>query len=174
MLQEQVVELKKDIYTPAHSKARERPIQAGDFVKLLQGGAVGKVEALKKDKAIVMVGQLRMTIALQDLVHSGEPLEVQSKRSIQTDTVQQNAGFQSKRDIRGMRMEEALQIVESFVDHALLTPTSYRGQGFRQVKSLSRPHFIVEWSYSQGIGPKKPPCFCALTQQRLLDLSRRM
>ena len=121
VLQEQVVELKKDIYTPAHSKARERPIQAGDFVKLLQGGAVGKVEALKKDKAIVMVGQLRMTIALQDLVHSGEPLEVQSKRSIQTDTVQQNAGFQSKLDIRGMRMEEALQIVESFVDHALLT-----------------------------------------------------
>lgn len=121
-LQEQVVELKKDIYTPPNAKSRkERPIQAGDFVKLIQGGAVGKVEALKKDKAIVMVGQLRMTIALQDLVLSGEPLELQPKRSIQTDTVQQNAGFQSKLDIRGMRMEEALQIVESFVDHALLT-----------------------------------------------------
>ena len=35
--------------------------------------------------------------------------------------IQKGAGFQSKLDIRGMRLEEALKIVEEFVDHALLT-----------------------------------------------------
>ncbi|MFM8449956.1 MAG: Smr/MutS family protein, partial [Haliscomenobacter sp.] len=126
VLQEQVVELKKEVYQPLIAKGgKPRAFKQGDYVRLIQGGATGMIEAIKKEKAIVLVGQMRMTIPLHDLVHSGEPLEVKAARSIQTDTTSQNSGFQSKLDIRGMRMEEALQIVESFVDHALLTSASH-------------------------------------------------
>lgn len=121
-LHQEVVELNKEVYqVPATKTAKERLIKVGDHVRLVQGGAMGKVEALKKDKAVVLVGQMRMTVKVHDLQHSGEALDVQSSRSVQTDTILQNAGFQSKLDIRGMRMEEAIQVVEHFVDHALLT-----------------------------------------------------
>ena len=120
-LLDQVVELKEEVYLIPEKKRKELDIKPGDHVKLIQGGAIGMVEALKKDKAVVLVGQMRMTIHTRDLQPANEPLSVQQGKSIQTDMIQKGAGFQSKLDIRGMRLEEALKIVEEFVDHALLT-----------------------------------------------------
>jgi DNA mismatch repair protein MutS2 len=122
VLQVQVVELKEEIYhPPAHLAKKETPLKAGDFVRLINGGAMGRIEALKKDKAIVQVGDMRMTIHLRDLqALSNEPLDIQSAKSVQTDAAFPGSGFQSKLDIRGVRMEEALKIVEDFIDQAIL------------------------------------------------------
>ncbi len=66
------------------------------------------------------MGDMRLTIKLLDLQHSNEPLEINSRASVQTDTIDQSAGFQSKIDIRGMRMDEAMRVVEAFVDQAIM------------------------------------------------------
>jgi len=78
------------------------------------------VEVIEKNKAVVLMGQMRMKINIADLLKANEPLDVQSQRSIQTDSVHQPATFQPKIDVRGMRMEEALKTVEDFVDRALM------------------------------------------------------
>jgi len=123
-LVEEVVSLKEAIYhQPETSSTPAKPIKENDFVKLKTGGATGRVLSISKQKAMVQVGDMRMTIHLRDLQHANSPLEVQSGRSIQTD-IDQAASFQPKLDIRGMRMEEALRIVEAFVDQALMTGTS--------------------------------------------------
>ena len=64
-----------------------------------------------------------MTVKLRDLQHANAPLEVHSGKSVQTDMIAQTASFESKIDIRGMRMEEALKVVEDFIDTALITGT---------------------------------------------------
>jgi DNA mismatch repair protein MutS2 len=68
---------------------------------------------------------MRMTIQVRDLQPlTNEPLEIQSGKSIRTDTVLPGSGFQSRLDIRGVRMEEALKIVEDFIDQAILANTA--------------------------------------------------
>lgn len=121
-LVEEVTTLKEDIYyEPTPSKKVE--IKVGDFVKLITGGATGKVEAINKNKAVVQIGEMRMTIQMRDLQPANSPLDIQSSRSIQTD-IEQSATFQPKLDIRGLRMDEALQAVETFVDQALMSGAS--------------------------------------------------
>jgi DNA mismatch repair protein MutS2 len=122
-LQEQVTDLREDIYyKPQPGKKDDAPIQVGDYVRMRTGlGATGQVESIQKDKAVLLVGQMRMTFHLRDLEKVGEQLEVQRKRSIQTDILDQNSQFETRIDIRGMRLEESLQILEDFVDKALLS-----------------------------------------------------
>lgn len=122
-LAEEVNDLREKIYYQPEVKSttvEERPIQVGDFVKLKTGGATGKVESVDKKKAIVWVGDLKMTIKLRDLQLAKEPLEIRSTKSVHTGQISNTSGFQNKIDIRGMRMEEAMKMVEDFVDRALI------------------------------------------------------
>ncbi|MEZ5044401.1 MAG: endonuclease MutS2 [Saprospiraceae bacterium] len=127
LLSNEVNELREHIYyEPAANKRLEKEaiIKVGDFVKMRTGGATGQVESVDKKKAVVWIGDLKMTIKLRDLQPANEPLEVRSTKSVQMDQIANTASFQSKIDIRGMRMEEALKIVEDFVDKALMANTN--------------------------------------------------
>ncbi|MCB0609674.1 MAG: Smr/MutS family protein [Lewinellaceae bacterium] len=120
-LAEQVQDLRSEIYyKPTDKDKKADPIREGDFVKLKSGSAAGQVESVSKNKAVVLMGDMRLTINLRDLQHAREPLDVRSSRSVQAD-VDQASGFQNKLDIRGMRYEEALKLVEDFVDMALVS-----------------------------------------------------
>ncbi len=123
-LVEEVTDLKNDIYYKPAKSAKDVKISEGDFVRLITGGATGVVEKISKKKAVVLVGQLRMTINLRDLQAANAPLEVQSSKGVKFDTVSKNANFESKIDIRGMHMEEALQVIQDFMDQALISNTS--------------------------------------------------
>lgn len=119
---EEVQSLRHEIYQqPVDKKAATREIIAGDPVKLLNGGATGIVASIDKKKAVVMVGDMRMTLHTRDLqLLSKDILEVKPNKSINTEEVEAAAGFQNKIDIRGMRMDEALRVVELFVDKAII------------------------------------------------------
>lgn len=117
-LAQQVTVLQEEVYQQPEIK--KSPIRKGDFVRLRTGSAIGRVEQVSKQKAVVLMGDMRLTIKLLDLQHSNEPLEINSRASVQTDTIDQSAGFQSKIDIRGMRMDEAMRVVEAFVDQAIM------------------------------------------------------
>ncbi len=97
-----------------------RPIKVGDFVKLRTGSASGKVESIKKDKVIVQMGLMKMTVDIRELHLANEPLSINSKKSINMD-VKSSAKFESKIDIRGMHLDEAIATLESFIDKALMT-----------------------------------------------------
>ncbi|MFN0213446.1 MAG: endonuclease MutS2 [Saprospiraceae bacterium] len=96
-----------------------RPISVGEFVRLRSGGSIGQVEDIKGQKATVQMGGLRITTHLRDLIPAVEPLAQPS--SANASDIQRVASFDAKVDIRGMGKEEALQVLEKFVDNALLT-----------------------------------------------------
>ncbi len=122
----EVSNLREQIYyQPPKRQQEKQEIEVGDHVRMRTGGAVGTVEAIEKNKAVVQMGQMRMTIKLRDLQPANAPLEMQSNRSVQTDTVDQNSDFESRIDIRGMRMEEAMQVIENFVDQALISSVAH-------------------------------------------------
>ncbi len=143
--EESVKELQTEIYdAPAarHSNVKKGDIQPGDFVKMRSGGATGTVESVGKNSAIVIIGQMRMTVKLRDLEHARPLLDVQPTASIQSDTLSQNAGFDSRLDIRGLTPDEALRRVEEFIDRALMTSASHlrivHGKGTGALRSIVR------------------------------------
>jgi DNA mismatch repair protein MutS2 len=120
-LHEDVVNLKEEIYYQPSETGKEKEIKIGDFVKLRTGGASGKVDAIEKGKAIVLMGLMKMTTNVRDLIHANEPLDVRPNKSIGTDVTQSTANFESKIDLRGLSREEALKLLENFVDKALMS-----------------------------------------------------
>lgn len=124
-LVEQVGELREDIYHAPEEETtiEDRPIQVGDYVKMKSGGATGQIDSIDRKNAIVLMGEMRMTIKLRDLQLARTPLDVRSKKSVHSD-VDYAAKFDSKIDIRGMRYAEALKVVEEFVDQAILADVS--------------------------------------------------
>lgn len=120
-LNQTVSGLRKDIYYKDDPKVEKKPIQVGDFVRLRTGGASGKVESIEKGKAVVLMGLMKMTAKVHDLVGAKEPLEIRSTKSVQTDMIASSAQFESKIDLRGLRKEESIKILEDFVDKALVS-----------------------------------------------------
>lgn len=158
----QVENLKDDIYykpdaiaPTSVASAKKGPIKEGDYVRFKRGGANGTVESIDRKKAIVAVGQMRMTVNVRDLEHANAPLEVRTNKSVSVNTTDSAANFESKIDIRGMRMEEAVQVVEDFMDQALLASATNlrivhgKGSGIlrKVVKKKLREYKAVERIY---------------------------
>lgn len=123
-LVENVSDLREDLYYQEDTKPK-KAIKVGDFVKLKTGGATGTVESIKKGKAIVLMGIMKMTTNLRDLQPANEPLEIKNKKSVQTDVSSSAAKFESKLDLRGLFREEAIQRVEEFVDNAIMSNATH-------------------------------------------------
>lgn len=121
---EEVQELKEEIYYKPEKHKPSKPIEVGDYVKMKTGGATGQVESINKNKVVVQMGIMRMTLNIRDLQQAGEPLEIRRTKSIQMDTTAANAKFESKIDLRGMSKEEAIQVLQNFVDQALVASVS--------------------------------------------------
>jgi DNA mismatch repair protein MutS2 len=99
--------------------ASGRPLAVGDFVRLRAGGATGRIETIKGQKAMVQLGELKVTVALRELLPAAEPLKQRS--SMGHADLQATSTFESKIDLRGMSKEEAYKVLEKFVDNALLS-----------------------------------------------------
>jgi DNA mismatch repair protein MutS2 len=102
--------------------ASARPLQEGDYVRLRSGGATGRIESLKGNKASVSMGAITVVVQLRDLTPVAAPA---SERSVSVgNDIRQVAVFESKIDLRGLSREEALLQLEKFVDNALLSNAS--------------------------------------------------
>jgi DNA mismatch repair protein MutS2 len=126
---EKLVEVVDDINSQINFQAITRtdiergPIKVGDEVKSIKGGAQGVIESINKNKAMVIMGDMRIEFKLADLQHAREQLNVISAPRIKIDFVQQSAQFENRIDLRGMKMFDAMITLEGFIDQALMTST---------------------------------------------------
>lgn len=102
--------------------ASSRPLAVGDFVRLRAGGTIGRIEEIKGQKASIAMGGIRVTANVRDLLPAAEPIQ-QTAHVTATD-LQQSAMFDAKIDLRGMSKDEAMRVLEKFVDNALLSNAS--------------------------------------------------
>ena len=119
----EVEDLKEELYYGSNAEGVSNILKIGDYVRLRSGGAVGLLTGINKEKAHVLMGDLTLIIDVRDLEKGPEPLDKKLK-SLHFDTIQKIATFENKLDIRGMRMQEALQVVESYIDSALMNSSS--------------------------------------------------
>ncbi|CAH1000428.1 Endonuclease MutS2 [Neolewinella maritima] len=123
-ISEQVTDLRESIYyQPRKGKQAKTAFKEGDYVKLRTGGAAGTIETIDRKKAVVIVGDLRLTVHLRDIEHADNPMALRRERSV-TSNISAVAAFDNKLDVRGMRYEEVLNTMQAFVDQALMANAS--------------------------------------------------
>lgn len=97
----------------------------GDYVRMSEGGVVGKILSIQGKKAEVAFGALRTFAELSKLVKAAKPKESASTQisSVTKDTSENSRkrqlAFSTEIDVRGMRVDEALQAIVYFLDDAL-------------------------------------------------------
>ena len=99
---------------------RDEPIREGSKVQLKIGGEVGEVKSIAADgkSAVVVFGIVKMKVPLADMRVTREPERPQQRGSfIQGEKPER---VQTDIDLRGMNGEEALPLVDKFIDTAML------------------------------------------------------
>lgn len=121
-------EIKEKIKTV--KKVDKKPLAAGDFVKIKKQEAVGKIIETKDNFAIIALGNIKTTAKITDLEKiekQQEKIAANKQQYIKTaaDTVMnRKLTFKTDIDLRGMRVNEALQAVTYFIDDAVMTCVS--------------------------------------------------
>ncbi len=103
----------------------QRPIAVGDNVKLDGQGTVGKVLEISGKNATVIFGMLKTSVKIDRLKHTNARVETGSKNASfvsasTTDKLRdRQLNFKQEIDVRGMRVDEAIQAITYFIDDAI-------------------------------------------------------
>lgn len=106
-------------------------IRVGDWVQLLESSSMGRVIDLQGKRAVVNVGDLRLTVKLKQLVR------LKKRKAEKGIAVPSNFGARIERRshatselrVKGFRVEQALPVVGKFIDDALMA-------GMKEVRIL--------------------------------------
>lgn len=111
------------------SKLKEKPIpkkntlKEGDVVKVLGQETTGTIQKLKGKQAEVLFGSMKSIVSTDKLqkVSASPQVSYQKKvKKLGIDISHKMANFDHEISIRGMRADEAIGKVETFIDEALL------------------------------------------------------
>jgi DNA mismatch repair protein MutS2 len=110
-LQEEIIDMEK---------TSTEPIKVGDFVRMRNGDVTGEVENVLGADAIVVFGGMRMTVPVKDLKSANEPIPVRSRHGIYTEVQNRTTKFKPRIDIRGLKFNDALTLLETYLDEAVV------------------------------------------------------
>lgn len=109
--------------TDSREQKDTRPLAAGDYVKIPSSSLPGKILSISGNKAEVAMGGLRTFIPLADISLAKPPVEQRAGSSISVSTSEDSRrrqlDFHNEIDVRGFRVDEALQAVTYFIDDAI-------------------------------------------------------
>ena len=118
---------------PSTKKPKKKPsvekrqtVAVGDTVKLDGDGSPGKVLSIEGKKAVVAFGMLKTTVDLERLRPTMSQIPTAASRSASFLSAATNDAMRSRQlsfsreiDVRGMRVDEAVQAVTYFIDDAI-------------------------------------------------------
>ena len=137
---------RKDKKTPVEQTRKS--LQVGDYVRMSDGGVVGKILSISGKKAEVAFGALRTIVELSKLKGAQKPKQTAAtsvltvSSSTSNESRERQLNFKNEIDVRGMRADEALQAVTYFLDDAVQFNASrlriLHGTGHGILKTLIR------------------------------------
>ncbi|RZK48869.1 MAG: endonuclease MutS2 [Pedobacter sp.] len=103
-------------------KVEDSEIEVGNLVKLIDGDSVGEVISINKNNLVVAFGDLRSVVKrsrIQKVSHKQMKKMAQATSS-NFKMTDQASQFNPSVDLRGMRTENAIQLVETYMDRAIM------------------------------------------------------
>jgi DNA mismatch repair protein MutS2 len=137
-----------------------KPLKAGDVVRIKGNEMLAELVEIKGNKATIQTGSIRTVVNLEQLETAKS--EKARKEAVQRrgiDLLDKQKDFRSQIDVRGMRGEEALKVVENWLDEAHVLGYSnlriIHGKGDGILKKLIRDYLrqqsIVQNIYYESI-----------------------
>ncbi len=143
--------LEPEVLSPQEEEASikviEGEIQVGDFVRLKGQNTIGEVIARKGKDLEILIGDLKSNVKLNRLERISKKEFKKEEKNLNTrfkgiNIHEKQANFNTKLDLRGKRGEEALLILDTFMDDAILLNQSQlqivHGKGDGILKKLVR------------------------------------
>ncbi|MCC6816298.1 MAG: Smr/MutS family protein [Saprospiraceae bacterium] len=96
------------------------PLQEGDSVKMIFSGMIGIVSKIDKGRVIVKTDSMTFTMQSKELLKLSSTIDVRDQTSIQTHVQKSGGTFSTILDIRGLRLHEAKEKIDLYMDRALL------------------------------------------------------
>jgi DNA mismatch repair protein MutS2 len=117
---ENILSLHEKIHSENENSTQEN-LKIGDSVKLVLSGMTGKVSGIEKDKITVVTENMTFRLKRNEIVKIKELIQTRPERSIKSDVELSGKPFQPVLDLRGMRLQEAQEMLDQFIDKALLS-----------------------------------------------------
>jgi DNA mismatch repair protein MutS2 len=108
----------KETYKEIHKIPEKQEFKPGDFVQYIQTNAIGKIEKIEKNKAIVIFDHLKSSVPISDLIklNANPQKSIKPKQKIDVS----NTKIDNVLDIRGLFLSEAIEEVEKFVNDSII------------------------------------------------------
>jgi len=117
----------KEEKAKAEAKEREEEttgeIKEGDFVSVKETDIIGEVILIDGDKALINVNDVKLRISFDKLEKSSKPpkkIMRSSLAGIISDINKKATQFELSIDLRGKRSEEAIYLLQKYIDEAIL------------------------------------------------------
>ncbi|NNC94670.1 MAG: hypothetical protein HKN92_03850 [Chitinophagales bacterium] len=111
-----------DIHEKLVKKTEKKEILEGSRVKMIDGSQEGIVKGISGKRATVVFGIVKMKVNIDEI----EIVESTKKHAEQQySKYSAAADFEAKLDIRGMRRDEAIQKLETFIDSSLINNSEF-------------------------------------------------
>ncbi|MGI6013858.1 MAG: endonuclease MutS2 [Oscillospiraceae bacterium] len=119
---------------PKEVRKSERPVQAGDTVEILSMGVKAEVISVSPDRMLTLqAGIMRVTAKEDEVVLVKAKEKPTIKMSTERNTAHLRAAVPAEIDLRGMMAEEAVTVMERYLDNAVMakmhTVTIIHGKG---------------------------------------------
>ncbi len=102
------------------TKEQITPIEEGDTVKMIFSGMLGRVTKIEKGRVYVETDTMTFNMKPNELLKMNPAIDVRHQQSIQTNVQKSGGTFNTILDIRGMRLQEAQEKFDLYLDRALL------------------------------------------------------
>lgn len=132
------------------AKKPQKPLELGDKVRLKGQDAVGEITQLSGKTATVAFGHIYTSVKIDKLDRASNAefqQKIREDRKVSSAVVEMGTrrnNFKSNVDLRGMRADEALEIVRDLVDEAIMLSISdlriLHGKGSGILKQLIRDY----------------------------------
>lgn len=126
-------------------KRKLAPLKIGDSVKVEGQETVGVVQKINGKQIEVLFGSLKSIVSIDRLVKANETPQVSYQKKVKRlgiDIGNKMANFSHELSIRGMRADEAMNKIESFLDEALLVGVDevriLHGKGHGVLREITR------------------------------------
>lgn len=100
-------------------KLFDEELSIGDYVYIKSYDQYGTIVSIKKDKYTIQMGQFRIDFLKKDLVKSTKPKEKPQKKT-RMSGYNPSAHASLSLDLRGKRFEEVRDLMDSYIDQAIL------------------------------------------------------
>ncbi|MDO4727112.1 MAG: Smr/MutS family protein [Porphyromonadaceae bacterium] len=126
---QQIKTFAQSISTEVKTSKTDKTLKIDDAVVIKGQNAVGRIVKISDKKAVVVFGSIRTSVKLSDLeIVSNNQAKKATKATLAKSTVNEirkkQLSFSQEIDVRGMRVNEALQAVMYYIDDARMANVS--------------------------------------------------